>query len=147
MLQVFNCNCVLCFRHWRRDGRRWDRRNVHWRREREIGAQETSCCYQTTGTDHSGAQHCLPAANSSQDRVNIYWRRHLMMVYFVLIEFYSSILPRLLHAFNSYFPALDQYSGDPSSSINQATGHQLVSLCRSVVEEENNQLLSSLMTS
>ena len=45
------------------------------------------------------------------------------------------------------FPVLDQYSGDPSSSVIRATGHQLVSLCRSVVEEEKNQLLGPLMTS
>ena len=55
--------------------------------------------------------------------------------------------PRWLHVCNSYFPVLDQYSGDPSSSVIRATGHQLVSLCRSVVEEEKNQLLGPLMTS
>ena len=49
--------------------------------------------------------------------------------------------------FVTHFPVLDQYSGDPSSSFIQAFGHQLVSFCRSVVEEEKNQLLGPLMTS
>ena len=70
-----------------------------------------------------------------------------MRVYIVLNEYYCSIPPGLLHAFNFYFPALDQYYGDPSSSLIQATGHQLVSLCRSAVEKEKNQLLGALMTS
>ena len=55
--------------------------------------------------------------------------------------------PRWLHVCNPHFSVLDQYSGDPSSSVIRATGHQLVSLCRSVVEEEKNQLLGPLMTS
>ena len=75
------------------------------------------------------------------------WRRRLMRVYVAPSEYYCSITPRLLHVCNSYFPVLDQYSGDPSSSLIRATGHQLVSLCRSVVEEEKNQLLDPLMTS
>ena len=70
-----------------------------------------------------------------------------MRVYFVPNEYFSSITPRLLHVFNSYFPVLDQYSGDPSSSLFRATRHQLVSLCRPVVEEETNQLLGPIMTS
>ena len=75
------------------------------------------------------------------------WKRRSMRVYLVPNEYYSSITPRLLHVCNSYFPVLDQYSGDPSSSLIRATGHQLVSLCRSVVEEEKNQLLGPLKTS
>ena len=70
-----------------------------------------------------------------------------MRVYVVSNEWSSSITPRLLHVYNPYFPVLDQYSGDPSSSVIRVTGHQLVSLCRSVVEEEKNQLLGPLMTS
>ena len=35
--------------------------------------------------------------------VDSYWRRRLMMVYFVLIEYYSSITPRLLHVCDSFF--------------------------------------------
>ena len=70
-----------------------------------------------------------------------------MRAYFVPKEYYFIITPRLLHVFNSFFPASDQYSGDPSSSLIQATGHQLVFLCRSVEEEEKNQLLGPLRTS
>ena len=59
-----------------------------------------------------------------------------MRVYFVPKEYYSSITPRLLHVANSYFPVLEQYSGDTSLAVIVAIGHQLVSLCRSVVKEE-----------
>ena len=70
-----------------------------------------------------------------------------MKVYFVSNEYSSNSTPRLLHVCNSYSPVLDQYSGDPSSSVIRARVHQLVSLCRSVVEEDKNQLLGPLMTS
>ena len=79
--------------------------------------------------------------------VDSYWRRRLMRVYLFPKEYYSSFTPCLLHVCNSYIPVLGQYSGDPSSSLIRVTGHQLVSLCRSVVEEEKNQLLGPLMTS
>ena len=69
-----------------------------------------------------------------------------MRLYLVPNEYYSSITPRLPQVCNSYFPVLDQYSGDPSSPLIRAAGHQLVSFCRSVVEEKN-QLLGPLMTS
>ena len=75
------------------------------------------------------------------------WRRRSMRVYFVSNVLYSSITPLWLHVCDSFFPALDQYSGDLSSSLILATGHQLVSLCRSVEEEEKNQLLGPVMTS
>ena len=75
------------------------------------------------------------------------WRKRSMRVYFVANESSCSITPRLLHVCDSFLPALDQVSGDPSSSFIQATGHQLVFLCCSLVEEEKNQLLGSLMTS
>ena len=51
-----------------------------------------------------------------------------MRVHFVSNEYSSSVTPRLLHVCNPYFPVLDQYTGDPSSSMIQATGRQLVSL-------------------
>ena len=35
--------------------------------------------------------------------VDSYWRRHLVRVYFVLNEYYSSITPRLLHVCDSFF--------------------------------------------
>ena len=69
-----------------------------------------------------------------------------MRVHFVSNEYSFSITPRLLLVCNPYFPVLDQYTGDPSSSMIWATEHQLVSLCLSVVEEEKNQLLRPLMT-
>ena len=79
--------------------------------------------------------------------VDSYSRRRSMRVYFVPNEYYSSITPRLLHVYYSYFPISDQYAEDPSTSLIQAKGHQLVSLCRSVEEGEKNQLLDPLMTS
>ena len=76
----------------------------------------------------------------TQARVGVdsFWRRRSMRVYFVPNWYFSSIAPHLLHVCDSNFPVLDQYSGDPLSSFIRATGHQLVSLCRSVVEEEKN---------
>ena len=68
------------------------------------------------------------------------WRRHSMMVCFVPNEYHPSITPDLLHVCDSNFPAIDQYSGDPWSSLIQATGPQLVSLCHSVVKEEEKQI-------
>ena len=41
----------------------------------------------------------------------------------------------------------DQFGADPAVTVIRATGHQLVSLCRSVCEEEKAQLLSPLMNS
>ena len=70
-----------------------------------------------------------------------------MRVYFVPNEYYSSITLRLLHLTNSYSPVLDQYSGDPPSAVIHAKGHQLLSLCRSVLEEEKNQRMGPLMAS
>ena len=70
-----------------------------------------------------------------------------MRVHFVSKEYSSSITPRLLHVCNPFFPVLDQYTGELSSSMIRATGHQLVSFCRSVVEEEKNQLLGPIMAS
>ena len=79
-------------------------------------------------------------------RVDSYWRRRLKRVYLVPNEYYYSITPRSLHVCDSYFPVLGQYSRDTSSSLIQATAHQLVSLYQSVVEEEKHQLLDPLMT-
>ena len=79
--------------------------------------------------------------------VDSYWRKRSMRVYVVPNRYYSSITHRSIHVCDSYFAVLDQYSGDPSSSLIQATRHQLLSLCRYVVEEERNQLLDPLITS
>ena len=42
---------------------------------------------------------------------------------------------------------LDQFIIDPAATVISAIGHQMVSLCRSVCEEEKAQLLSPLMSS
>ena len=42
---------------------------------------------------------------------------------------------------------IDQFVTDPAATVIRATGHQMVSLCRSVREEEKPQLLSPLMSS
>ena len=48
---------------------------------------------------------------------------------------------------NSYHISclLDQFATDAAATVIRATGHQMVSLCRSVCEEEKAQLLSPLM--
>ena len=86
----------------------------------------------------AGPHFCLPAADSSQTRSRQLLEKAFDQGIFCAKEYYSSITPRLLHVCDSFLPLSDQYSGDPSSSLIQATGHQLVSLCRSVVEEEKN---------
>ena len=42
---------------------------------------------------------------------------------------------------------LDQFVTGPAATVIRATGHQMVSLCRSVCEEEKPQLLSPLINS
>ena len=42
---------------------------------------------------------------------------------------------------------VDQFVTDPAATVIRATGHQMVSLCRSVCEEEKAQLLSPSMSS
>ena len=80
-------------------------------------------------------------------RVDNFWRRRLMKVSFVQMSNYSSVTSPFLHVCDSFLLVLDQYTADFSSSFIQATGHQLVSLCRSVEEEDKNQLLGPIMTS
>ena len=65
----------------------------------------------------------------TQVRIGVasYWRRHPMRVYFAPNEYYSSTTPRLFRVADSYFVVLDQYFGNPSSAVIQATGHHLVS--------------------
>ena len=57
----------------------------------------------------------------------------------VLFQVGSKFLP--------YFFFADQFVTDPPATVIRATGHQMVSLCRSVCEEEKAQLLSPLMSS
>ena len=42
---------------------------------------------------------------------------------------------------------LDQFVTDPAATVIRATGHPMVSLCGSLCEEEEAQLLSPLMNS
>ena len=42
---------------------------------------------------------------------------------------------------------VDQFVTDPAATVIRATGHQMVSLCRSVCEEEKAHLLFPLMSS
>ena len=57
----------------------------------------------------------------------------------VLFQVGAKLLAFLLFA--------DQFGTDPAATVIRATGHQLVSLCRSVCEEEKAQLLSPLTNS
>ena len=45
------------------------------------------------------------------------------------------------------FRLLDKFVTDPAVTVISATGHQILSLCRSVCEQEKAQLLSPLMNS
>ena len=89
---AFTCNRVWCCRHWRRDGRRWDRRSVHWRRERERGAQETGCCYQKTGTARWGApalsscSRLKPNAESTAIGEGVRWGYTLFQMRIILVS-------------------------------------------------------------
>ena len=49
--------------------------------------------------------------------------------------------------FTIFIGFADQFGTDPAATMIRATGHQMVSLCRSVGEEEKAQLLSPLMNS
>ena len=56
----------------------------------------------------------------------------------------------LFHVASKFLPhlcLLDQFVSDPAATVIRATGHQVVSECRSVCEEEKAQLLSPLKNS
>ena len=57
----------------------------------------------------------------------------------VLFQVGSKFLP--------YFFFADQFVTDPAATVIRGIGHQMVSLCRSICEEEKTQLLSPLMSS
>ena len=93
-----------------------------------------------------GTQHDVPEAVHSRGR-----SRELLEQAFddgnicaqlrnllVLFHVGSKFLP--------HFCLLDQFVTDPSATVIRATGHQMVSLCRSVCEEEKAQLLPPLMS-
>ena len=62
-----------------------------------------------------------------------------VMKLLVLFLVDSKFLPHLCH--------LDQFVTNPAATVIRVAGHQMVSLCRSVCEEEKAQLLSPLMNS
>ena len=94
-----------------------------------------------------GPQHDVPEAVRSRGR-----SRELLERAFddgnscALNEEFTSIVPNWRQAFTILLFA-DQFGTDPAATVIRATGHQLVSLCRSVCEEEKAQLLCPLMNS
>ena len=94
-----------------------------------------------------GSQHDVPEAVHSRGR-----SRELLEQAFDdgIICAQRGILVVLFHVgfkFLPHFCLLDQFVTDPAATVIRATGHQMVSLCRSVSEEEKAQLLSPLMNS
>ena len=67
------------------------------------------------------------------------------MVGIIQIEDFHSGVPRLFLI--SFVFVLDHFSADPAITPINATGHQLVSLCRSVCAEERAQILDPIVTS
>ena len=57
----------------------------------------------------------------------------------ILFHFDSNFLPHLC--------LLDQFVTNPVATVISATGHQMVSLCLPICEEEKAQMLSPLMNS
>ena len=67
------------------------------------------------------------------------------MVGIIQIEEFHSGIPRWFLI--SFAFVLDHFSADPAIAPINATGHQLVSLCRSVCAEERAQILDPIVTS
>ena len=94
-----------------------------------------------------GPQHDVPEAVHSRVR-----SRELLERAFddgnscALKEEFTSIVPSWRQDFTIFLFA-DQFGTDPAATVIRGTGHRLVSLCRSVCEEEKAQLLSPLMNS
>ena len=87
----------------------------------------------------------VPFASSSQQRYRelleeafINCMYHIGCGYFVLIHDCSSFLVLVVS---------DHFSNDPVVTSINATGHQLVTLCRSICAEERAQILEALMSS
>ena len=95
-----------------------------------------------------GRQHDVPEAVHSRSR-----SRELLERAFddgnscALNEEFTSIVPSWLQVLTIFIWFADQFGTDPTATVIRATGHQLVSLCRSLCEEEKAQLLSPLMNS
>ena len=94
-----------------------------------------------------GPQHDVPEAVHSRGRSrelleqaiadgNICAQMRNLLVFF---HVGSEFLP--------YFCLLDQFVADPAATVIRATGHQMVSLCRSIFEEEKAKLLFPLKNS
>ena len=67
------------------------------------------------------------------------------MVGIIQIEEFHSGVPRWFLI--SFVFLLDHFSADPAITPINATGHHLVSLCRSVSAEERAQILDPIVTS
>ena len=95
-----------------------------------------------------GSQHDVPEAVHSRGR-----SRELLERAFddgnscALNEEFTSIVPNWRQVFTIFIWFADQFGTDPAATVIRATGHQMVSLCRAVCEEERAQLLSPLMNS
>ena len=123
------------------------RRCVDWRGDWWAVEGPSHSCYKEPGTVGWGPQHDVPEAVHSRGRSRELLEqafdddntcaqmRNLLVLFHVGSKFYQI----------SCF--VDQFVTDPVVTVICATGHQMVSLCRSVCEEEKAQLLSPLMKS
>ena len=145
MFALFLCNCILCYKHLRTD--MWVGEASTAVESEGVVRRRRTLVTRRVVTLAGGSSIVFLRPHRVRIGVASNWRMHSMRVYFVSIEYYCSITPRLLHVPISCSRVLDQHSGDPSFALTQATGHQLVSLCRSVAEEEKSQLMGPLMTS
>ena len=84
---------------------------------------------------HSGGQSREMLEQAFDDGNICVQMRNLLVLFHVDSKFYH--ISCILH----------QFMTDPAATVILATGHQMVSLCRSVCEEEKAQLLSPLMNS
>ena len=93
-----------------------------------------------------GSQYDVPEAVHSRSR-----SRELLEQAFddgnscALNEEFTSIVPSWLQVSTIFICIVDQCGTDPAATVIRATDHQLVSLCRSVCEEEKAQWLPPLM--
>ena len=62
-------------------------------------------------------------------------------------EEFTSIIPSWLQFFTMFLSFADQFVTDPAATLIRPTGHQMVSLCRSVCEEQKAQLSNPLINS
>ena len=99
------------------------------------------------GTVGWGPQHDVPKAVHSRG-----WSRELLERAFddgnICVQMRNLIV--LFHVNSKFLPHLcflDQFVTDPAATVIRATGHQMVSLCRSVCEEEKSQLLFPFLNS